>query len=305
RHPQYLGVYEGAIGREEVRCAVEEADCLLILGAFLTDIDLGVFTARLDVARTINAVAEKISIKHHQFERLTLRDFVHGLIGAAPVKRCKPHAAPKPPHEAFQPEPKRPLTVRRFFARMDDFLEDDFAVICDPGDGLFGAADLTIHRRTEFLSPAYYTSMGFAVPAAVGAQIRNKRLRPIVFVGDGAFQMTGQELSTAVRYGLNPIVFVLNNKGYTTERFIRDGPYNDIHEWAYHLLPELLRSGWGSEVRTEGELESALQNARRNIHSFSIINVQLDPWDHSAALERLGKRLGAQAGFRRRGTGDK
>jgi indolepyruvate decarboxylase len=115
-----------------------------------------------------------------------------------------------------------------------------------------------------------------------------------VFVGDGAFQMTGQELSTVVRCGLNPIIFVLNNKGYTTERIIHDGSYNDIHEWAYHLYPQILREGWGCEVRTEGQLEEALVQAEANKESFSIINVQMDPRDCSEALSRLGKRLGKQ-----------
>jgi indolepyruvate decarboxylase len=165
-------------------------------------------------------------------------------------------------------------------------------VICDIGDSLFGAADLTIHRRTEFLSPAYYTSMGFAIPAAVGAQIARRRMRCVVFVGDGAFQMTGQELSTVARLGLNPIVFVLNNKGYTTERVINDGPYNDLYEWAYHRCPEVFRAGWGCQVRTEGELEDALAKAQANTKSFSIVNVHLDPWDCSDALARLGRRLG-------------
>jgi indolepyruvate decarboxylase len=177
---------------------------------------------------------------------------------------------------------------------MNDFLKDDSVVIADPGDSLFGAADLTIHRRTEFVSPAYYTSMGFAVPAALGAQIRRPHLRPIVFVGDGAFQMTGQELSTIVRYGLNPIVFVLNNKGYTTERFIQDGPYNDIHEWAYHRWPEVLRQGLGLEAHTEDELEDALIRAEKHTASFVVINAHFDPMDRSNALDRLAKRLRAR-----------
>ena len=104
--------------------------------------------------------------------------------------------------------------------------------------------------------------------------------------------MTGMELSTVARYGLNPIVFVLNNRGYTTERFIQDGPYNDVHEWAYHRVPEVLGAGWGWEVRTEGDLEEALARALANTKAFSIINVLLDPWDHSRAMERLARRLG-------------
>ena len=104
----------------------------------------------------------------------------------------------------------------------------DMTVIADIGDSLFGAADLEMHRHTEFLSPAYYTSMGFGVPAAVGASMANPKARILVIVGDGAFQMTGMELSTIARHGLNPIVVVLNNHGYTTERFLLEGPFNDI-----------------------------------------------------------------------------
>ena len=292
RHPQYLGIYEGAMGREEVRRAVEAADCVLVLGAFMTDINLGVYTAHLDVSRTINATSERIGIRHHHYDGLSLRDFLHGLMRARLGRRRPAPRAPKAEPRPFRPQRRKPITVRRFFARMDEFLQDRDIVICDIGDSLFGAADLTIHRRTEFLSPAYYTSMGFGVPAALGAQIGKPRSRCIVFVGDGAFQMTGQELSTIARHGLDPVVFVLNNRGYTTERFIHDGPYNDIHEWAYHRCPELLRAGWGCEASTEGELEDALVRARANRGSFSILNVHLDPLDGSPALARLGRRLG-------------
>ena len=134
----------------------------------------------------------------------------------------------------------------------------DMTVIADIGDSLFGAADLEMHRHTEFLSPAYYTSMGFGVPAAVGASMANPEARILVIVGDGAFQMTGMELSTIARHGLNPIVVVLNNHGYTTERFLLEGPFNDIQDWAYHKIPEVVGAGLGLEVRTVGELDSAL-----------------------------------------------
>jgi indolepyruvate decarboxylase len=297
-HPQYLGVYEGAMGREEVRIAVEEADCVLILGAFMTDINLGVYTAHLEIDRTINVTSEKASIKRHHYEDVVLGDFLDGLLAAdlGPRReREMVNAAAAAAAEPFVAEPSRAMTIRRFFARLDDFLEDRDVVVADIGDSLFGAADLVIRHRTEFLSPAYYTSMGFAVPASIGTQMHDRSSRAIVLVGDGAFQMSGQELSTVARLGLNPIVFVLNNKGYTTERFIREGPYNDIHDWAYHRMPDILRAGWGCEVRTEGELETALEKARANTSSFSILNVHLDKLDRSTALERLGKRLGERA----------
>jgi indolepyruvate decarboxylase len=294
RHPQYIGIYEGAMGHERVTRKVEGADCILSLGEFMTDINLGIYTAKLDTNRIVNATSARISIRRHHYEEVLLRDFMEGLLKSRLGPRRKVIPIPQREQRPFRPQPARPICVRRFWARINECLDENTIVICDPGDSLFGAADLAIHRRSEFLSPAYYTSMGFAVPAAIGAQINKPKLRPMVFVGDGAFQMTGQELSTVVRCGLNPIVFVLNNKGYTTERLILDGPFNDIHDWAYHRWPDILRAGWGCEVHTEGDLEKALAHALGNKRDFSIINVHIEPLDYSEALARLGKRIHSQ-----------
>ena len=106
-------------------------------------------------------------------------------------------------------------------------------VIADTGDAMFASSDLVIHRQTEFLSPAYYTLMGFAVPAALGVMVARPELRPIVLVGDGAFQMTGTELSTVLHYGFCPLVIVLDNQGYGTERLLQpeEHAYNNIRLW--------------------------------------------------------------------------
>jgi indolepyruvate decarboxylase len=183
------------------------------------------------------------------------------------------------------------MTTARLFTRLDCMLDREMTVIADIGDSLFGASDLKMGRQTEFISPAYYTSMGFAVPAAVGAGMANPRSRALVIVGDGAFHMTGMELSTIARFGLNPIVVVMNNKGYTTERFLLEGSFNDIPNWAFHKIPEVLGAGKGFEVRTESDLDSALHAALANTSSFSILNVHLDPLDRSPALARLAGRL--------------
>ena len=103
--------------------------------------------------------------------------------------------------------------------------------------------------------------------------------------------MTSLELSTAVRHGFNPIVIVLNNKGYTTERFLQEGPFNDILNWNYHRLPDLLGDGWGFEVHTEDDLDQSLNAALANRDAFSLLNVHLEPTDISSALARLASRL--------------
>ncbi|HVZ14499.1 MAG TPA: thiamine pyrophosphate-dependent enzyme, partial [Bauldia sp.] len=114
---------------------------------------------------------------------------------------------------------------------------------------------------------------------------------PIVLVGDGAFQMTGMELSAIVRYGQNPIVIVLDNDGYGTERPMLDGAFNDVQRWNYARLPEVLGGGVGIKVATETEMEAALAKARANTASFTIIQVTLDRNDHSPALLRLTQTL--------------
>jgi TPP-dependent 2-oxoacid decarboxylase len=291
-HPFYMGVYEGAMGREEVRRYVESSDCVIMLGAFLTDINLGVFTARLDPARSIYTTSEKLSIRYHNYENVRFKDFMRGLVNARwrrrPLARI-PH--PKPPNSFRCRNGSVSVSVRRLFERLNTFLTEDTIVVADVGDALFGAADLFIRQRTEFLGPAYYASMGFAVPASIGAQMANPKLRPLVLVGDGAFQMTGMELATAARYKLNPIVVVLNNHGYGTERHMRDGPYNDLQPWNYSRIPEVVGAGRGFIINTEAELDQALKAAQGHSDSFCLLEVRLDPMDRSPALQRLAERL--------------
>src|SRR5690606_2336008 len=153
-------------------------------------INLGIFTAQLERGRAIEATSEKVQIRHHAYPDVRLEDFLRGLIGAGLRKR-RPPARRSAARRPGIVQPGAPVTVERLFARLNELLTDDMVVISDVGDSLFGSADLVIHRNTEFLAPAYYTSMGFAVPAALGVQCARRRLRPVVIVGDGAFQMTG------------------------------------------------------------------------------------------------------------------
>jgi TPP-dependent 2-oxoacid decarboxylase len=292
QHPLYLGIYEGAMGRENVREYVESSDCVILLGAFMTDINLGIYTARLDPVRSIYSTSEKLSIRYHCYEDVRFKDFVQGLLASKLRRRTfarLPRPSPLTPFILRNSGTR--LTVKRLFERLNGFVSENTVVIADVGDALFGATDLFIRHRTEFLAPAYYTSMGFAVPACVGAQLANPKLRPLVLVGDGAFQMTGMELSTVARYGLNPVVVILNNHGYGTERHMQDGPYNDVWPWEFHRLPEVLGAGKGFLVNTEEDLDQALSRARELTETFCLLDVRLDALDRSPALDRLASRM--------------
>jgi indolepyruvate decarboxylase len=212
--------------------------------------------------------------------------------------RAKPKAAarklpPRPQQacEKFVLRPSDPITITRLMSRLNESLDSKTVVIADVGDAMFAATELVVRERTEFIAPAYYTSMGFAVPAALGADVANPDLRVVAVVGDGAFQMTGMELSTIVRHGYAPIVIVLDNKGYGTERFLHPGDFNDINPWKYHELPNILGGGKGYEVRTEGEFDDALRAAWDDRSAMSLIQVHIGLEDRSTALDRLAQRL--------------
>ena len=296
-HPLYVGLYEGAVGRQRVTDFVEDSDCLLLLGTFMTDINLGIFTANLDPSKCIYATSEQLRIRHHHYHDVQLEDFVQELTDTPPraviaemsrrncIRSWQPFrpGAGGPDHRSVA-----------LFARLNEQLDEETIVIADIGDSLFGATELVIRGRTEFVSPAYYTSMGFSVPAALGAQVARPESRVVVICGDGAFQMTGQELSTLVRHGFDPVIIVLDNRGYGTERKLHAGTwkFNAIQPWNYSRLTEVYGGGHGYTVRTEADFDTALQAAWDDRSGRQPVACPSGPDDCSRALQRLAERLG-------------
>ncbi|MGK7948325.1 MAG: alpha-keto acid decarboxylase family protein [Xenococcaceae cyanobacterium] len=296
-HPQFIGSYAGTLSQDYVRQRVENSDCILCLGAFMSDINLGGFTAQLPENKLINANSDRVKIKHHFYHPVSLSAFMTGLSDRLGLKQAelldiKP--AKDSLSEDFKVISPQKLTNARFYERINRFiceLEGESIVIAETGDALIATIDLVLYGNIDYIGQALYTSIGYAVPACLGAAIAAPERRPIVLVGDGAFQMTCQELSTIIRHRLNPIFFLINNDGYTIERAIHEGSYNDIQPWKYHQLPQVFGNSWSCEVKTEGELEQALEKAKYNQDCLSLIEIHLDRLDCSVGVKRLGKSL--------------
>jgi TPP-dependent 2-oxoacid decarboxylase len=288
RHPAYLGIYEGAMSSENARYMVEQSDLLLMLGVTLNDIDTGIYTAKLDPHHMIRAALNEVVISAHRYPRVALSDFLTALTGS--VKTRSEEFSLTPVASGF-PEPNRPMTTARLIGRLNQALSPDMIVVCDVGDCLFAAIDLRVHEQSEFLASSFYTTMGFAVPAALGCACARPDHRLLILVGDGAFQMTGTELSTHAYLGLNPIVVVFNNSGYSTERCILEGPFNDISRWRFDRLSEVFGPLNGYDATTEEAFEEALINSLNNQTMPSIINVHLSADDASSAMKRLAEHL--------------
>jgi TPP-dependent 2-oxoacid decarboxylase len=268
QHPQFIGLFEGDRSRDYVRKRVESADCILQLGSLMTDINTGGFTTNLDDAKTIRANIRSVKIKHHYYENVNLHDFILGLTKklsrrdsvTLDIRRAADGCVHRHT-EPYLPDAPKPLTIKRFFDRVSHFIKNNSIVIAETGVSLFSAAEMLLPEGATFIGQAFYGSIGYTVGATLGACMAAQDRQVVLFVGDGSFQVTCQDLSTMIRNSLKPVIFLINNDGYTIERVICDRPYNDIQPWHYHKLVDVFGGGVGLDVRTEGELEDALKKA--------------------------------------------
>jgi pyruvate decarboxylase/indolepyruvate decarboxylase len=296
-HPQYIGIYNGAVSDNYVRRRIEEADCVLSIGTYLTDFNTGKFSAQLDPGRTIEVHGQYLKIKRALYNNVAMQDFLPAL-----SKQLKHRDAIsldiKPAQEnlnagfttSFQPKTSAPIKQERFWQRLAHFLKEDDIVVAEIGVAFFGALLVPFPKGTTFVGQLLWAAIGYSLGALLGCAIASPNRRSILLIGDGSFQMTAQELSTLLRYDLKPIIFLINNDGYTIERDIHGEkmPYNDIQRWNYHKLPEVFGNNRESlKVSTEEELETALQKAEQDRGSLAFIEVVMDKMDNPENLLKL------------------
>lgn len=293
---EVLGVYAGALSSgPEVRQRVEESDCVLMLGAFMTEFDMGVYTAHLDPRRTISVSTEQCQISYHTYPQVPLGAFLDGLLACQGLRNRPAPAMAGTNGSAGRPALRMGdrITMKALYQLIDERLRDEHVVVSDVGDCLFAAIGLHVPAEAGLIAPANYTSMGFGVPGAVGAELALGK-RPIVLTGDGAFQMTGTEFSTAVRYGLSPIVIVLDNGSYVTLNNIIKGSFNQIGRWDYVKLADSMCPGRGFRVQTVGDFVQAFEAAEAS-RAPALLDVILDPSDQSEVLSRFTAELAKRA----------
>jgi len=293
-HPQFTGIYQGGWSREHVRRQVEDSDCLLSLGVWMTDLDTGLFSMNLDNRRMITVGGGQVRIGSHYYHQIQLGDFIREL---TLVTQTRSYLASHPaesyrPKRPFKAEPSQVLTAPRLYECLNYFLDDRMILLAEPGDAFCATPEFHIEEAENFIVQAYYCSIGYCTPAALGVALARPGKRPVVLSGDGAFQMTAQEVSTLIRERCPAVIVIINNDGYLIERRLhKDGPYNDIRMWQYSYLPGVFDDGSftvGIRVTTEEELEQAMKTATLGKDKFVLIEAYLPARDCSAGLERLG-----------------
>ena len=285
------GTYLGLAGDPALSAEVENSDGLLLLGVILSDTNFAVSAQRIDLRHAIQALDGRVVMGHHHYLDVPLAMLVDRLLdrlpeaGAAraPGKRAKAAPAAAPAGDAA---PIRPQDIA---AAVNALLREHgpHPIASDVGDCLFTAMDMD---PTALVAPGYYATMGDGVPAGLGLQAATGS-RPLILVGDGAFQMTGWELGNARRYGWDPIVLVFNNASWEMLRaFEPRDAFNALGTWDFASMAAGM-GGDGFCVHTCGELRAALQQTAATRGRFQLIDIRLAAGVQSPTLERFVKAV--------------
>jgi indolepyruvate decarboxylase len=279
------GAYLGSAGSETAARCVEGSDCLLMLGVILSDTNFGVSGRNIDLRGAIQAIDRQVAFRHHTYPDVTLEALIDALTEMAePVRRAeRPNDAPAYPRGL--PDDATPLAPSHIAMAVNDLFDAHgrLPIATDIGDCLFTGLEI---MDTEFVAPGYYASMGIGVPGGMAIAATMER-RPIILVGDGAFQMTGWELGNCRKYGWAPIVIVFNNLSWEMLRVFQPGPaYHDLDDWHYaEIAPHL--GGHGVRVQTCAELKQAMAEAYDDDSRFRLIEVMLPRGQTSQTLSNF------------------
>lgn len=286
-HSLNSGVYSGMMGDPRLIEMGEASDCFMVIGCNTTDFDSIVGTP------TLIANMDSTQYMGRSYKTTDFFNVISNLLSLNIETTLG--------NDWLRDFPKTPLTiesVRSRNVRTDELfnfigksLHPCHTLIADIGESLFGAIDLPIPSSGGFLCMPYYASMSYSMPGAIGARLAKPEKRPIVIIGDGAFQMTGSAFGDMIRYNTNAIIIVLNNKGYATERAIMDGTFNDIHDWNYSKMPHVMNGGVGYKIETISEFKQFFISAINTPKETFIFDVIIEPGDSTTAMKRTGENL--------------
>jgi alpha-keto-acid decarboxylase len=297
--PTYMGIYAGAASDERVRKAIEDAPVLVTAGVQFTDMVSGFFSQNIDPARTIDVGPNQSVVAGQVFAPLDIEAALEALtsilkrrgIRSAPV----PAAPADPPSEP--PAHEAPLTQKALWDRLSDALTPGNIVLADQGTSFYGMAGHRLPSGVTFIGQPLWASIGYTLPAALGAGLAHLDRRPVLLIGDGAAQLTIQELGSFSRHGLAPVVVVVNNDGYTVERAIhgRDAYYNDIVAWNWLDVPKALgvRNHLAFRAETYGELDEAFTAAAAHRDKMVFVEAVVSRSDVPALLTELAESAAA------------
>ena len=297
--PQFIGTYNGDISSPKTKKIVDKADLILLLGTKLTDMTTGGFTQSFGNDKTIDLNINRLKIFGQIYADPNFYNFPNTIKKLSNLKNLNLKNQPT----NFHPVPEKvsgsntKLTQEFYDKALISSLKPKETLISENGTSFSGTEDKTLPQNVRFIAAPLWASIGYTFPSALGSQIADPTSRSVLSIGEGSLQMTIQEFSTAFRESLHPIILVIENHGYTVERFIHgmNQRYNDVPHLDYKKLPLAFGGNQNNylalDASKENELLSALKKAQSNKDKLVLIDVKMDEKDAPWGLRKLAKKL--------------
>lgn len=293
-HACFTGTYAAAASDPQVKQQIEGADVVINVGVRFTDTITAGFSHNLPVDKCIDIQPFEARVGQQVFSQIPMREAVKALHQLT-LSLASKWSLPSIKRPAL-PEPSSSgLDQHGFWQQIQDFLQPGDILIAEQGTACFGAASLTLPRGCRFIVQSLWGSIGYTLPAAFGAQTAEPQRRVVLLIGDGAAQLTVQELGSMLRDGQKPVILLLNNDGYTIERAIHGSEqrYNDIAQWNWTRLPQALSLDHQMKclrVTAPEQLRAALEEVGGS-EQLAFIEVVLPKMDFPELLDNVSRAI--------------
>ena len=339
---RFIGVYWGQVSTPYCAETVEAADVAIFAGPLFNDYTTIGNSLLLKKEKLILVEPDRVVIANRRFfQCVQAADFMTALAERIPSNETafKNHARMfVPAGELNKPPPDAPLVTKVAFQHIQQLIDQTpAALVVETGDSWFNGLRLKLPSGTPYEFQCQYGSIGWSVGATLGAAAAHEggERRVVAIIGDGSLQMTVQDISTMLRYGLTPIIFLANNNGLTIEvgacvflfsrdrlacflcpslptpptspppPEIHDGPkennYNDTQPWDYTSVVQGFKGNSNAKLltaraTTEAELKAAITAAVAAPDHLAFVEFVIDRDDCSRELLEWGSRVAAANG---------
>ncbi|WP_238903524.1 thiamine pyrophosphate-binding protein [Clostridium sp. YIM B02506] len=266
-HNNFIGLYAGSLGDKQVQNMVESSDCLLSIGTMWSDYNTGSFTAKLNPVNIIEIQPSYVKVGMTVYENILMEDLLKEFTLRI-NKKVTFFNSVSFPYNKNIPSLNETVSSEYYYTRFQEMLKAGDIVVADAGTLQYGISQIRLPKDVTYITQGGWGSIGYGVPAAFGACIADKNRRLILFAGDGSAQMTAQELSSMLINNCKPIIFLINNKEYTIEKYLNIGEYkahyNDIPSWDFSKLIEAFGGNFFSaKVYTNKELDDTIKQVEK------------------------------------------
>jgi pyruvate decarboxylase len=298
QHKQFIGIYLGAAGSPGCAEVVDSADVVLAAGPLFTDYTTTGWTALPPDNRLIQADPDRVRVGGTTFDGVYLSEFLEELAKIArrnPKTLIEFQRTRTDPLAPVAADPDAPLSRVEMCRQIQGVIDQNTTLLVETGDSWFNGFNTNLPDGARFEIEMQWGHIGWSVPATFGYAVKTRDRRIVLMVGDGSFQLTAQEMCQMVRLKLPVLIFLINNRGYTIEVEIHDGPYNNIKNWDYAGLMNVFNAsdgeGLGLRATTGGELAAAIEKALAHKGGPTLIECTIERDDCTKQLLEWGTRV--------------